>query len=106
MLLAQCIRYVPHGSVYLGLNPSFLSRCFIFQPRDASGNSENLLSPLKTLNASKSLEENARAMSDSGGEMDVDGPARTADVTFSAEAAKGKRSAANLPVEAEDSLPW
>ena len=39
-------------------------------------------------------------------EMDVDVPA-TKDITFSAEgAAKGKRSAANLPVEAEDTLPW
>ncbi|KAI9158577.1 Replication factor C subunit [Paramyrothecium foliicola] len=28
------------------------------------------------------------------------------DIAFSAESTKGKRSAANLPVEAEDSLPW
>ncbi|KAK3320395.1 P-loop containing nucleoside triphosphate hydrolase protein [Cercophora scortea] len=39
-------------------------------------------------------------------EMDIDvAPPR--DVTFSSDnTAKGKRSAANLPVEAEDSLPW
>ena len=43
-------------------------------------------------------------MSDYGHEMDVDVPSK--DVTFTAEAGKGKRSAANLPVEAEDSLPW
>ncbi|KND94063.1 Replication factor C subunit 3 [Tolypocladium ophioglossoides CBS 100239] len=45
-------------------------------------------------------------MSDFEDEMDVDGPAPSMDVTFSSEANKGKRSAANLPVEAEDSLPW
>ncbi|KAJ2898654.1 P-loop containing nucleoside triphosphate hydrolase protein [Zalerion maritima] len=44
-------------------------------------------------------------MSDIGDEMDVDVPSK--DVIFSADnTAKGKRSAANLPVEAEDSLPW
>ncbi|KAH7347480.1 P-loop containing nucleoside triphosphate hydrolase protein [Plectosphaerella cucumerina] len=37
-------------------------------------------------------------------EMDVDVPAN--DIVFTSETAKGKRSAANLPVEAEDSLPW
>lgn len=38
-----------------------------------------------------------------GDEMDVDAPA----IEFSASnTAKGKRSAANLPVEAEDTLPW
>ncbi|QUC24004.1 uncharacterized protein UV8b_08245 [Ustilaginoidea virens] len=45
-------------------------------------------------------------MSDFEDEMDVDGPPPSKDVIFSSEAAKGKRSAANLPVEAEDSLPW
>ncbi|SPO03613.1 related to replication factor C chain Rfc3 [Cephalotrichum gorgonifer] len=40
-------------------------------------------------------------MSDSGDEMDVDVP-----IIMAAEGAKGKRSTANLPVEAEDSLPW
>jgi replication factor C subunit 3/5 len=39
-------------------------------------------------------------------EMDVDVPAPSKDITFSSEAKQGKRSAANLPVEAEDSLPW
>jgi replication factor C subunit 3/5 len=37
-------------------------------------------------------------------EMDVDVP--TNDIVFTSETAKGKRSAANLPVEAEDTLPW
>ncbi|KAI5928204.1 P-loop containing nucleoside triphosphate hydrolase protein [Camillea tinctor] len=46
-------------------------------------------------------------MSDFGDEMDVDVPAASKDITFSSDnTAKGKRSAANLPVEAEDSLPW
>jgi len=46
-------------------------------------------------------------MSDFEDEMDVDdGPSISRDIQFSSEAAKGKRSAANLPVEAEDSLPW
>lgn len=45
-------------------------------------------------------------MSDFEDEMDIDVPPSN-DVTFSSgETAKGKRSAANLPVEAEDSLPW
>ncbi|KAK3680845.1 P-loop containing nucleoside triphosphate hydrolase protein [Podospora appendiculata] len=45
-------------------------------------------------------------MSDFEDEMDID-VAPTRDVTFSSDnTAKGKRSAANLPVEAEDSLPW
>lgn len=47
-------------------------------------------------------------MSDYEDEMDVDGPSAKDDITFSSANtdAKGKRSAANLPVEAEDSLPW
>ena len=45
-------------------------------------------------------------MSDFEDEMDVDGPGPSKDIVFSASASKGKRSAANLPVEAEDSLPW
>lgn len=45
-------------------------------------------------------------MSDFGDEMDIDVPP-SKDITFSSDnTAKGKRSAANLPVEAEDSLPW
>lgn len=43
-------------------------------------------------------------MSDYEDEMDVDAPP-SKDVTFSSDT-KQKRSAANLPVEAEDSLPW
>ncbi|KAG6360368.1 hypothetical protein INS49_011426 [Diaporthe citri] len=46
-------------------------------------------------------------MSDFEDEMDVDVPAPSKDITLSSDnTAKGKRSAANLPVEAEDSLPW
>jgi replication factor C subunit 3/5 len=47
-------------------------------------------------------------MSDYEDEMDVDAPAVQDAITFSSteQNAKGKRSAANLPVEAEDSLPW
>jgi hypothetical protein len=45
------------------------------------------------------------SMSDYEDEMDVDKPAPRDDITFS-DNLKGKRSAANLPVEAEDSLPW
>lgn len=44
-------------------------------------------------------------MSDYEDEMDIDVPI-SKDITFAAESSKGKRSAANLPVEAEDSLPW
>ena len=48
-------------------------------------------------------------MSDSEDEyMDVDGTAAQDAMVFSASSTskKGKSSAANLPVEAEDSLPW
>jgi replication factor C subunit 3/5 len=46
-------------------------------------------------------------MSDFEDDMDVDAPVVHDTVTFSSDnATKGKRSAANLPVEAEDSLPW
>ncbi|KXX79239.1 Replication factor C subunit 3 [Madurella mycetomatis] len=46
-------------------------------------------------------------MSDFEDEMDID-VLPSKDITFSSDNAgtKGKRSAANLPVEAEDSLPW
>ncbi|KAF2158155.1 P-loop containing nucleoside triphosphate hydrolase protein [Myriangium duriaei CBS 260.36] len=45
-------------------------------------------------------------MSDFEDEMDVDRPVDS-DIKFSSDSnAKGKRSAANLPVEAQDSLPW
>ncbi|KAK7921510.1 replication factor C subunit 3 [Apiospora marii] len=45
-------------------------------------------------------------MSDFGDEMEVDAPP-SKDIMFSSDnTTKGKRSAANLPVEAEDSLPW
>lgn len=41
-------------------------------------------------------------------DMDVDDPPVKELLTFSSNNtnSKGKRSAANLPVEAEDSLPW
>jgi replication factor C subunit 3/5 len=39
-------------------------------------------------------------------EMDVDAPVADNSISFGGQAAKGKRSAANLPVQAEDSLPW
>lgn len=42
-------------------------------------------------------------MSDYGDEMEVDVPPIASSL---GEGTKGKRSAANLPVEAEDSLPW
>lgn len=46
-------------------------------------------------------------MSDYEDEMDVDRPAEVDNgITFSSENKRGKRSAANLPVEAQDSLPW
>ncbi|KAL9609096.1 MAG: hypothetical protein Q9167_006110 [Letrouitia subvulpina] len=47
-------------------------------------------------------------MSDVEDDMDVDAPPLKNSITFSSNNidAKGKRSAANLPVEAEDSLPW
>lgn len=47
-------------------------------------------------------------MSDYEDDMDVDAPPVKESITFSSANtnAKGKRSAANLPVEAEDSLPW
>jgi hypothetical protein len=45
-------------------------------------------------------------MSDFEDEMDVDAPVADSSVTFGGDTKKGKRSAANLPVEAEDSLPW
>lgn len=45
-------------------------------------------------------------MSDVEDEMDVDAPPKD-DIVFSGDAdAKGKRIAADLPVEAEDNLPW
>ena len=47
-------------------------------------------------------------MSDYEDEMDVDDAPTKESFMFSSDNTnvKGKRSAANLPVEAEDSLPW
>jgi replication factor C subunit 3/5 len=45
-------------------------------------------------------------MSDFEDEMDVDAPVADRSIKFGGEASKGKQSKANLPVEAEDTLPW
>jgi replication factor C subunit 3/5 len=47
-------------------------------------------------------------MSDIEDEMDVDAPVADTAIKFSSDNtnSKAKRSAANLPVEAEDTLPW
>ena len=47
-------------------------------------------------------------MSDLEDDMDIDAPPVKDSIMFSSDNtnAKGKRSAANLPVEAEDTLPW
>ena len=47
-------------------------------------------------------------MSDYEDEMDVDAPASKGFIHFGSEntAAKGKRIVADLPIEAEDNLPW
>jgi replication factor C subunit 3/5 len=45
-------------------------------------------------------------MSDYEDEMDVDAPVADTAISFGGDQKKGKRTAANLPVEAEDSLPW
>ncbi|KAF1946978.1 replication factor C subunit 3 [Clathrospora elynae] len=45
-------------------------------------------------------------MSDFEDEMDVDAPVADNSISFGGDQKKGKRTAANLPVEAEDSLPW
>lgn len=47
-------------------------------------------------------------MSDYEDGMDIDAPPAMDSITFHSDNtnSKGKRSAANLPVEAEDSLPW
>ena len=47
-------------------------------------------------------------MSDYEDDIDMDAPPVQDTVMFNSDntSSKGKRSAANLPVEAEDSLPW
>lgn len=46
-------------------------------------------------------------MSDYEDEMDMDPPPSKGTIQFSSDSAgKGKRTAADLPVEAEDNLPW
>jgi replication factor C subunit 3/5 len=45
-------------------------------------------------------------MSDIEDEMDVDAPPRDHSIVFGSDESRGKRIAADLPVEAEDNLPW
>ena len=47
-------------------------------------------------------------MSDYEDDMEIDAPPARDEIMFNSDNtnSKGKRSAANLPVEAEDSLPW
>jgi hypothetical protein len=47
-------------------------------------------------------------MSDFGDDMEVDGEEPQTSIQFSSEntSAKGKRIVADLPIEAEDNLPW
>ena len=47
-------------------------------------------------------------MSDFEDDMDIDAQSARDEIIFNSDntSTKGKRSAANLPVEAEDSLPW
>ena len=47
-------------------------------------------------------------MSDYEDDMDIDAPPARDEIIFNSDNtnSKGKRSTANLPVEAEDSLPW
>lgn len=45
-------------------------------------------------------------MSDIEDGMDIDAPTADNSISFGGDTKKGKRSAANLPIEAEDSLPW
>jgi hypothetical protein len=51
---------------------------------------------------------NLSEMSDFEDDMDVDGPPPNHSIQFSSDntTAKGKRIVADLPVEAEDNLPW
>ena len=63
------------------------------------------------LNCQEELDIGAKVhatMSDYEDEMEIDGSTTKDAITFSSNNtnAKGKRTAANLPVEAEDSLPW
>jgi hypothetical protein len=54
-----------------------------------------------------SLVDTSAVMSDYEDEMDVDAPAAQTSIQFSSNSnEKGKRSAANLPVELQDTLPW
>ncbi|KAH7156943.1 hypothetical protein EDB81DRAFT_645744 [Dactylonectria macrodidyma] len=78
-----------HSTLIDGLSKSLLDALFLFGSAATQAGLESFV-----------------VMSDFEDEMDVDGPRPSNDIVFSAAATKGKRSAANLPVEAEDSLPW
>lgn len=67
-------------------------------------NQKNLFSDFFPLQRTVSSEN--ITMSDYEDEMDVDAPVADTSITFGGDTKKGKRSAANLPIEAEDSLPW
>jgi hypothetical protein len=76
------------------------------QRRDAGGHSQRGTKLVLTEQPPLRLPPPIAKMSDIDDDMDVDAPP-SKDMTFTADGAgKGKRSAANLPVEAEDSLPW
>lgn len=62
---------------------------------------------LSLISISSNLSSEPSSMSDFGDDMDIDEPINDS-IIFNSDNtnAKGKRSAANLPVEAEDSLPW
>jgi hypothetical protein len=61
-----------------------------------------------TLDYNSTMTSEIDAMSVYEDDMEVDAPSLRDTVMFSSDNtnSKGKRSAANLPVEAEDSLPW
>jgi hypothetical protein len=61
-----------------------------------------------TLDYNSTMTSEIHAMSVYEDDMEVDAPSLRDNVIFSSDNtnSKGKRSAANLPVEAEDSLPW
>jgi hypothetical protein len=76
------------------------------ETQDASPGTATIYNIQKAPISTASVSSN---MSDYGDDMDVDIDASTArdTVMFNSDnTTKGKRSAANLPVEAEDTLPW
>jgi len=73
-----------------------------------SGPSTITLSFISTNLCFLSVPNRTPNMSDYEDDMELDGPPVQDASTFSSDNTnvKGKRSAANLPVEAQDSLPW